>query len=245
MTIHNYEAISFDCFGTLVDWESGIINAIRKSCHDNCHAMTDEELIERFLAHETAILSEKPDIPYRVALAKTYQSILADAGVPCSQEHSSNFGKSIQEWPLFPDTIEALSYLGNHHKLVILSNIDDDSIEITKKRLQCEFFRTYTAQAIGTFKPAINNFMYLIDNLAPFSIRKEKILHVSVSRFHDIEPASSQGIDTAWINRANTLNGTLSIHPEFMPTQAPTYQFSSLSELAAYHQKSNPQKCDV
>lgn len=238
MELHDYEVISFDCFGTLVDWESGIVKSIREGCQERCDGILDKDLIGYFLSHESAILSETPDIPYRLALAKTYEGVLAELGVKCKEEHSRRFGASVIGWPIFPDTIDALSYLGSHHKLVVLSNIDEPSIESTKDRLRCDFFRTYTAQAIGTFKPSANNFRYLTDKLSQLHIPREKILHVSVSRFHDIDPAAAHGIDTAWINRAGTANGTLSIHKGFRPKQKPTYQFSSLSELVDSHKNS-------
>ncbi|ALI01121.1 phosphoglycolate phosphatase [Pseudomonas sp. FW306-02-F02-AA] len=235
MKLSNYRAISFDCFGTLVDWESGIINALRNACDDKLQQVSDAQLIAYFLRQESTILADTPDIPYPSALSKTYASILAKLDRPCDKSKAIHFGNSISEWPLFSDTIKALTHLQRHHKLVILSNIDEASIEVTRARLLCNFYRTYTAQAIGSFKPALNNFNYLVRHLADLGIKKHELLHVSVSRFHDIEPAAATGIDTAWINRADTLNGTLSIQPEFSPSIEPLYKFCSLAELVSAH----------
>jgi 2-haloalkanoic acid dehalogenase type II len=235
MTLSNYRAISFDCFGTLVDWESGIIKALRNSCNDKLQQISDAQLIACFLKQESTILRDTPDILYPSALSRTYSNILAELDRPCDERKAMHFGRSIQEWPLFRDTIKALSHLQRHHKLVILSNIDEASIEVTKTRLSCNFYRTYTAQSIGSFKPALNNFNYLVHHLTELGIKKHELLHVSVSRFHDIEPAAATGIDTAWINRAQTLNGTLSIQPDFCPSAQPTYTFGSLAELISAH----------
>lgn len=235
MTLSNYHAISFDCFGTLVDWESGIINALRNASDDKLELVSDAQLIAFFLKQESTILADAPGIPYPVALGKTYASILAELEKPCDTIQAMRFGSSVGEWPIFNDTIKALAYLQRHHKLIILSNIDDASIEATKTRLLCNFYRTYTAQAIGSFKPALNNFDYLVRHLEELGIKKQELLHVSVSRFHDIEPAAVTGIDTVWINRANTLNGTLSIQAEFSPSIEPTYKFRSLAEMVNEH----------
>ncbi len=235
MAMTNYKAISFDCFGTLVDWESGIVDSLKSTFSDEISQVADADLVERFLAHESAILANNPTITYTLALAQTFKAITQGFGLTCSDEKANDFGRSIATWPLFSDTLDALSYLSGSHQLVVLSNIDDVSINKVKTRLSCDFFRIYTAQAIGTFKPAINNFQYLIANLAELDIGKDDILHVSVSRFHDIEPAAANGLDTAWINRAQTLNGTLSIHSDFTPVIEPTYTFSSLSEMVSAH----------
>ncbi|MGY2261106.1 hypothetical protein [Pseudomonas sp. SDO55104_S430] len=197
--------------------------------------ISDVQLIAHFLTQESIILAKHPEIFYPLALSKTYALVLAELDRPCDEEKAISFGSSAAKWPLFADTIYSLTYLQQYHKLVILSNIDETSIEAAKTNFLCSFYRTYTAQAIGSFKPALENFKYLVRNLADLGIEKREILHISVSRFHDIDPAATTGIDTAWINRANTLNGTLSIHKDFSPRAEPNYRFRSLAELVDAH----------
>lgn len=230
--LSKYKAISFDCYGTLIDWEGPILTTLRGLQKAGRHPpQTDAELFGMFLEVEGSLARRNPTWNYSVLLGAAYLEIARAFGTPASAGDAASFGGSIGSWPPFDDAERALSLLGRGRPLIILSNIDNRSIELTKQRLRTEFFATYTAESIGTYKPDPRNFEYLLGQLANHGIGASELLHVSVSLFHDHEPARRLGIDTCWINRAGTPNGTLASPPGFLDNVTPTFTFASLDEL--------------
>jgi 2-haloalkanoic acid dehalogenase type II len=141
-------------------------------------------------------------------LLSTVQGQLARHwGVEADSGDSARFGASIGDWPAFPDTVEALQYLKRHFRLVILSNVDRSSFQGTNARLGVDFDAIYTAQDIGSYKPDPRNFVYLLERLGEQGVRKEQVLHVAQSLFHDHAPANGLGIRSAWIDRRAETGG--------------------------------------
>jgi len=147
---------------------------------------------------------------------------------------AAKFGASVGDWPAFPDTVEALSYLKQHFKLVILSNVDRMSFAGTNRRLGVEFDYIFTAQDIGSYKPDLRNFEYLLTKLGENGIDKSKLLQVAQSLFHDHVPANRMGIPSAWIDRRHgKAGGGATVLPDPMPHL--DFRFTSLGELADAH----------
>ena len=140
------------------------------------------------------------------------------------------YGRSVGNWPAFPDSAEALRELKRHFKLVILSNVDNESFALSNKRLEVEFDAIYTAEDIGSYKPSLRNFEYMIEKLATLGIAKEQILHTAESLFHDHEPANTIGLKSAWIYRRHGQEG---YGATMRPGSKPKYdfKFNSLADL--------------
>ena len=141
------------------------------------------------------------------------------------------------DWPAFPDSGAALRYLKNHFKLVILSNIDRASFSGSNARLGVTFDAIYTAQDIGSYKPALRNFEYLITEVqSDLGVDPGEILHTAQSLFHDHEPARQMGLATAWIDRRHDKDGWGATMP---PSQQPDvdFHFNSMAALAQAHQE--------
>jgi 2-haloalkanoic acid dehalogenase type II len=146
------------------------------------------------------------------------------------------FGRSLRDWPAFPDSAAALKYLQGHYRLYILSNVDNESFASTNRKLEVQFDGVMTAEDIGSYKPNLRNFTYLLERLESQGIRKEQILHVAQSLFHDHAPANELGIASCWIDRQHARDG-------FGATQRPSamprcnFHFHSMAELVEAHRE--------
>jgi 2-haloalkanoic acid dehalogenase type II len=169
-----------------------------------------------------------PDI-----LSAVHAQLAVEWGVAADPAEDAAFGQSIAEWPPFPDTVEALRYLKQHFRLIILSNVDRSSFAATNDRLGVVFDAIYTAQDIGSYKPDQRNFNYLVNRVAEQSIPKQKILHVAQSLFHDHVPAQALGIASAWIDRRHDAGGWGATAP--VSDVRYDFQFTSLQALADAH----------
>ncbi len=198
-----YDYLTFDCYGTLIDWERGIVAALKPVLARHDVELSDDVILERFGALESA--AEKPPYsPYREVLATVLDGFGEAYGFTPSAEERATFGASVGDWPAFPDSPEALRTLGSRFKLVILSNVDDDLFALSAKRLGVEFADVITAQQAGGYKPDTRNFRVMLERLGN---RPERVLHVAQSLFHDIAPAKSIGLTTVWVNRRHDRSG--------------------------------------
>ena len=203
-----YQLLTFDCYGTLIDWESGILRALHSllAAHDT-PSPGDRELLALYAELEPA--AQAGDYrSYRDVLAdvtRGYAEALAIKLDP-GQEHT--LADSIADWPVYKDTSKALARLAAHYDLAILSNIDRDIFEGTRPKLLAgqpfEFAAVITAEDTRSYKPAIGHFWHAIDSLG---IPGARILHVAQSLYHDITPAQSMGISTVWVNRHTGRDG--------------------------------------
>lgn len=229
-----YHAITFDCYGTLIDWETGILTALRRllSAH-SVEPPADEELLAFYAELEPAA-QEGDYRPYRDVLADVTQGFADALDITLAPGEEHTLAESIGDWPAFKDTARALSRLAVHYDLAILSNIDRDLFEQTRPRLLAEqtfdFAAVITAEDTHSYKPAIGHFWQAIQTLG---IPGARILHVAQSLYHDIIPAQSMGITTVWINRRSALEGFGATPPVELPDDVePDVELPDLRALA-------------
>jgi 2-haloalkanoic acid dehalogenase type II len=224
---------SFDCYGTLIDWEAGILKALeplRKQA-----GISPDELLEAYGPIEHEIEQAYPALVYSQLLEKVHAVLSERFGVAADRAEAAAFGASVGDWPAFADSAEALAYLKLHFKLVILSNVDRKSFAGSNRRLGVAFDAILTAEQIGSYKPDPRNFEYLLARVGEMGIAKGELLHVAQSLFHDHVPANHLGIASAWIDRRLDKPGAgATVLPDPMPHY--DFRFASLGELADAHQ---------
>lgn len=232
MRLSDFSTLSFDCYGTLIDWEAGLLEALDRLRWEA--RISSSELLEAFGRAEHAIEEEHPGLRYSKLLVKVYQRLAGEFGISVDREAAEAFGQSVGNWPAFPDSAEALRYLKQHFRLVILSNVDRESFARSNDWLGVEFDDIFTAEEIGSYKPDPRNFQYLLDRLGERGIAKDQLLHVAQSLFHDHVPANRFEIASAWIDRrAGREGGGATVVPD--PTPHFDFRFTSLGQLAEAH----------
>ena len=232
MQLSDFKALSFDCYGTLIDWETGLGQALQPLQQRS--GATVDELIDAFGPIEHAVEEEFPQLRYSELLERVHERLSRRLGIETEPEAARAFGYSIGDWPAFPDTAEALRYLKQHFKLIILSNVDRASFARSNQRLGVEFDHVFTAEEIGSYKPDLRNFEYMLERLGGAGIAKGELLHTAQSLFHDHVPANRLGIASAWIDRRHNKAGSgATVMPDPMPHF--DFRFTSLGELAAAH----------
>src|SRR3954465_4405471 len=232
MLLSQFKAFSFDCYGTLIDWETGIVEALRPL--GERAAVTPEKLIDAYGPIEHEIESAFPALPYSQLLEKVHARLSEECGVAPNADEAASFGASVGDWPAFPDSAEALAYLKQHFQLIILSNVDRKSFAGSNRRLGVEFDQVLTAEEIGSYKPDLRNFDYLPARVGEAGIAKNELLHVAQSLFHDHMPANRMGIASAWIDRRHEKSGGgATVLPDPMPHF--DFRFTSLGALADAH----------
>ena len=203
LQLGNYKVLTFDCYGTLIDWETGIWDALQPLLMSNsCSDITRDIALSAHSALESRLEKEMPDMLYPELLSRAHKEFAAQFDLQADDELDVVFGNSIALWPAFPDTADALRYLKTRFKLVILSNVSRDGFAASNRKLGVEFDAIYTAQDIGSYKPTPANFEYLFDRLnRDHGLKQGDILHTAQSLFHDHVPAKSFGLANAWIDR--------------------------------------------
>jgi 2-haloacid dehalogenase len=224
-----FEAFTFDCYGTLIDWETGILAGLRAALDRHGVDGTDDELLERY-AEAEASLENGPYLRYREILGSGLRSVAADLGTTVTDEEAATFGGSVVDWPAFPDSAAALTRLKTRFRLGVLTNCDDDLFAASNRRLGVEFDWIVTAQQVGSYKPNERNFAALFERLAADGVRRERILHVAQSLFHDHAPAKRLGLTTVWIDRRHDRPGSGATPPA---DANPDATFTSMAEFAA------------
>jgi 2-haloacid dehalogenase len=236
MTLTDFKALTFDCYGTLIDWETGMLAALEPLAARSKQRRARAEILEAYAAHEFSQEHYTPTLKYSQLLAVTYKRIAENWSTPAPWEECVAFGQSLRNWPAFPDSPAALKYLKQHYRLYVLSNVDNESFAYSNRRLEVQFDGIMTAEDIGSYKPSLRNFEYLIERLGSQGIRKDQILHVAQSLFHDHKTANEIGLASCWINRQHDKpGGGATRRPDAMPRL--NFQFNSMSELAEAHRK--------
>ena len=234
MRLTDFKVLTFDCYGTLIDWEGGIIAALKPLRSRVARRLSRDEVLEAHARHESAQQASTPTSPYSELLAVVYKRLAEEWGVPAPWDDCVTYGKSIKDWPAFEDSVAALQYLKRHFKLVILSNVDNASFAFSNKRLEVEFDAVYTAEDIGAYKPDPRNFEYMLTKLQGLGVAKSDILHTAESLFHDHMPANRVGLASCWIHRRHNLPGFgATANPGAMPKF--DFRFTSMAALAKQH----------
>ena len=242
MKLSDFSVLSFDCYGTLIDWESGIWSALEPlRARVGAAAgmglarvsveLTREDALAAFARLESRQQEKTPDMAYPEVLAAVHGQLAAEWDVAADAAEDAAFGASIGDWPAFPDTAQALEYLKQHFRLVVLSNVDRAGFAATQPWLGVAFAAVYTAQDIGSYKPDVRNFRYLLERLRERGVAPEQVLHVAQSLFHDHVPANALNLASAWIDRRGGGGATAPVVGDVRWD----FRFGSLGELAEAH----------
>jgi 2-haloacid dehalogenase len=223
MDFSRFTTISFDCYGTLIDWESGILPTLRTvlanhglANHDlenHGQSLHDADILELYGEFE-AQAESGPYQRYRDVLQSVVRAFADRFHFEASSAELRSLHESVQVWPPFPDTVAALRELQKRYRLVVISNIDDDLFAGTRKNLGLEFDGVITAEQARSYKPSVNNFQMA---LRRFAISPDQLLHAAQSVYHDVAPARSLGISTAWVNRKSARPGIGAVRASALP----------------------------
>ncbi len=198
-----FEVLTFDCYGTLMDWESGIWEALRPVFANHRIDITGERALELYAELESE--AERGEYrEYKIVLRMVLEGFGSRLGFMPSQAELQRFAESVKDWPAFPDSAPALQALKKKYKLAIISNVDDDLFAFSAQRLQTQFDWVITAQQARSYKPSLNNFHLAFERIG---LPRDKILHVAQSLYHDIAPAKALGLATVWVNRRHNKPG--------------------------------------
>lgn len=217
----SFKVISYDIYGTLIDWETGIISGLESliaripdaspqaAIYRGADASANRaHLAGKFNEIEAALQTEQPSLLYASLLQQAYIRLATSFEIPVDEAveaEAASFGQSIGSWPAFPDTVSACQRLTRAgYKLIPVSNVDRDSFSktVAGPLKGVDFFAIYTAQDIGSYKPDLRNFEYLLKHAKEDAgVDKEEILHVAQSLFHDHVPAKKIGLSSVWIDR--------------------------------------------
>jgi 2-haloacid dehalogenase len=197
LDLSRFEYLTFDCYGTLIDWETGMLDALRPMFARHGVEARDTEILEAYGEIESQL--EAGDYrPYREVLRLAVRELGQRFRFTPELNEIPVLEESQRNWQPFPDTVAALAELSRHYKLVILSNIDDELFAFTRPLLQVGFHDVITAQQCRSYKPSLNNFHTALRRL---KTTPDKVLHCAQSRFHDVAPARELGIASVWVNR--------------------------------------------
>ena len=231
----DYKVLTFDCYGTLIDWETGIWDAVQPLIAANGRQDIERSnVLREFADIETMQQRATPGLLYEHVLRLVHAKLAKRLDMRTTDELDAGFGTSLPSWPAFADSASSLRYLKNHFRMVILSNVSRAGIALSVRKLGVEFDAIYTAEDIGSYKPNPNNFKYLLDSLQrTFGFGPDDVLHTAQSLYHDHAPANEFGLANAWIDRQR-----LSAGGDWGAT-APTsdiprcqFQFFTMAEMA-------------
>lgn len=224
LDFNRYQWMSFDCYGTLVDWETGISDAVAGICTRHGLEKTREEILALFADSEPEVQTSGEFLDYRTVLHNVTAVMALRLGIALSGTEANALSDSLPRWPVFPDAVTALETLQTRYKLAIISNVDDDLFQQTRDALGINFDAVVTSLQARSYKPDLRNFHLARERMA---VETANWLHVGESLYHDIGPANQLGLDSVWVNRPDRGGGT-------RPTDAaPSLVVPSLAELAA------------
>jgi 2-haloacid dehalogenase len=220
-----FDALTFDCYGTLIDWEAGILAGLRRVLAAGGVEPSDDDLLEVYAGYEAAA-EGGPYLRYREILGRCLRGVAAHYRVEADGRAEAVFGDSVGDWPAFPDSSEALRALHERFRLGVITNCDDDLFARSEARLGVTFDWVVTAQSVGSYKPDPRNFEAAFERI---DVPPERILHVAQSLFHDHVPARRLGLSTVWIDRRHDRPG----HGATPPAEAtPDATFPDMAAFA-------------
>ena len=238
MRLSSFSVLTFDCYGTLIDWETGMTEALRPLTEQAVPALTRDDVLAAHARHESSQQRQTPSMPYRDLLAVVYKRLAEQWGIHAPHEDCAAYGNSVGAWPAFPDTVEALRYLKRFFKLVVVSNVDNRSFAATARRLEVPFDAVITAEDAGAYKPSPAVFDYMLERLGAGlggkPVDKADILHTAESLFHDHAPANAAGLASCWIHRRHGQDG---FGATMRPADLPRFdvRFTSMGAMADAH----------
>ena len=230
MDLQRFRALSFDCYGTLVDWETGILAGLRPVLERHGVELTDEAILERYARYEAQAEGFGYQL-YEGVLREVIERFGTDFGFDGAAERNA-LVNTFDGWRPFPDTVAALQALKRRYKLVILSNVDNDLFALTQKYLSVEFDDIITAQQIGSYKPDSRNFETLIERVEKLGVAPDELLHVAQSVYHDIVPAKKLGLATVWVNRRHDKSGIGATLPAEESADLAVPDLATLAQMA-------------
>jgi 2-haloacid dehalogenase len=223
-----FDVLTFDCYGTLIDWEAGILAGLHRVLRARGVEVADEDLLERYARHEAAIESGAY-LRYREVLARAFNGVCAEVGVEPTADEAAAFGGSVGDWPAFTDSAASLARLARRFRLAVITNCDDDLFAASNRRLGVTFDWVITAQQVGGYKPDRRNFLVAFDRIG---VPRERILHVAQSLFHDHVPAKELGMTTAWIDRRQDRPGSGATPPASAAPDLVAPDMATFADLA-------------
>jgi 2-haloalkanoic acid dehalogenase type II len=232
----DFSVLTFDCYGTLIDWETGIWDALQPLLMENgSDAVNRKEALEAFGAEENEQEARTPALPYPQVLARVHRAVAKRFGLLTREDLDSAFAASLPHWPAFPDTAEALRALQRRYRLVILSNVHREGFAASNRKLGVRFDAVYTAEDIGSYKPSPRNFEFLLERLkTDLGVSPDQVLHTAQSLFHDHVPARVFGLANCWIDRQGlSRGGEWGATAKVREKPEVDFLFASLGDLAA------------
>lgn len=214
----SFEIITFDCYGTLIDWETGITDAFRAAAAKDGIEIQADQVIEAYAAAEPSVESGTY-LTYREVLCETARQVAEKFGWSLTAERAGFLAESLPHWEPFPDTNPSLERLSKRYHLGILSNIDDELLDATRAKFAVDFDLVVTAQQVRSYKPGFAHFAEALVRAG-----SRRLLHAAQSYFHDVVPARKLDIPVVWVNRKNE-----KLQPGDL---VPTHEVRTLTELA-------------
>jgi 2-haloacid dehalogenase len=226
LDFNRFEILTFDCYGTLINWEDGILRCLHRilAAHGKD---TDDATILKLYGDFEARAEQGDYRPYRDVLQSVVQQFGDQLGFSATDQEMRSLPESLPSWKPWPDTVSALSELRKRFRLAIVSNVDDDLFAATQPQLGVEFNQIITAQQAQAYKPSLKIFELALSRVG---VPAHRILHVGQSLYHDVLPAQSLGLATVWVNRPSARKGVGAVKAA---EAQPDLQVSSLAELAA------------
>jgi len=225
MDFTRFQVLTFDCYGTMIDWESGIFSALRPLLAAHGKTVSDSRILEIYSELEP-VQQQGRFRPYRQVLETVARGFGEKLGFVCSDEQARSLPDSLPNWKPFPDTVPALKRLKTRFKLAVISNVDDDLFAASARQLEVAFDHVITAQQAQAYKPSLKIFRLAMERIG---MPSQNILHVGQSIYHDVIPAKAMGLSTAWMKRASPRPGagaTVAV------SGSPDLEVSDLEQLA-------------
>ncbi|MFT4069045.1 haloacid dehalogenase type II [Paraburkholderia sp.] len=234
MALTDFKALTFDCYGTLIDWESGIASGLSELASRAAKQLARDEILEAHARHESYQQKITPAMRYDRLLQVVFKRLAEEWNASYTWDEAVAYGSSVGDWPAFPDSASTLQYLKKYFKLVIVSNVDNRSFRVTNEKLAVDFDAIVTAEDVGSYKPSRNNFDYLFSTLASMGIAKDDTLHVADSVYHDHEPAGAMQLRSCWIQRRYEQRGP-GANMKYSVEPSVDYRFTSMAQLVKAH----------
>ena len=236
MRLSQFKVLSFSCYGTLIDRESGVYAALRPLLTQGGVTLSRESVLERFSANEARQQAETPTMPYAQVLFEVHRRLAKDWSINASDDDRTLFARSVAQWPAYADAPAALQYLRRFYKLVILSNADRQSLSASGRRLEVMFDAIFTPQDIGACKPDPRTFEHMAGRLAKLDLERHTILHIARDAARERAPALTCGLAFAWMNRPRH-TGLSSFAPSMPDDAGLELRFGSLVDMVKAHQE--------